>query len=342
MAEMVQAQCPGCKRQLRLSTDWLQQPVRCKHCNMIFRARTATLPAGVVLPDLALAPPVAAATVAPLLDIGLHHRPWPARRRPFELFIALAIVIIVTALYVVLSQGGIPKSSSPAGLTFGVIGFLLMLSTETLYSLRKRLSKFHLGRMSTWLKVHIVTGIVGPYLVLLHSAGKFNGLAGVLALLTIVLVASGFMGRYIYTAVPRSADGAEVAIRELEEQIAAADQQLRMLGIALPAQETTALATVPSQLGWLAVLGRGWLRRRQIQRWRLALPGRKDTDLAQAAWLERLLVARCRVQFQIRSLAMARRMLALWHVIHVPLGVALFTLAFIHIGAALYFSWLLQ
>ena len=35
---------------------------------------------------------------------------------------------------------------------------------------------------------------------------------------------------------------------------------------------------------------------------------------------------------------LTRRLLALWHVFHVPLGVALFTLAFIHIGAALYYA----
>jgi NADPH-dependent 2,4-dienoyl-CoA reductase/sulfur reductase-like enzyme len=39
---------------------------------------------------------------------------------------------------------------------------------------------------------------------------------------------------------------------------------------------------------------------------------------------------------------LARRLLALWHVIHIPLGAVLFTLAFVHIGAALYYATFLK
>ena len=47
--------------------------------------------------------------------------------------------------------------------------------------------------MARWLEFHIFTGIVGPYLVLLHTSWKFNGLAGVVMLLTGVIVLSGFI-----------------------------------------------------------------------------------------------------------------------------------------------------
>ena len=58
--------------------------------------------------------------------------------------------------------------------------------------------------------------------------------------------------------------------------------------------------------------------------------------------LKRLLAERFQLQLQIQSLAGARRLLALWHVFHIPLGVAVFTLAFIHIGATLYFATFLK
>ena len=104
-----------------------------------------------------------------------------------------------------------------------------MLMTETLYTLRKRSRRAGWGRMSTWLDFHIFTGLVGPYLVLLHSSWKFNGLAGIVMLLTVVIVASGFIGRYIYTAVPRTAEGAEIEAAQLERQIAEVDGELRRL-----------------------------------------------------------------------------------------------------------------
>jgi cytochrome b561 len=99
-------------------------------------------------------------------------------------------------------------------------------------------------------------------MVLLHTSWKFNGLAGATTLLTIIIVVSGFVGRYIYTRIPRSIDGTEIELPE--------------------------------------------------------------------------------VQVQAAALAQARKMLALWHTVHIPIGVALFTAAFFHIAAALYYATLLR
>jgi hypothetical protein len=45
---------------------------------------------------------------------------------------------------------------------------------------------------------------------------------------------------------------------------------------------------------------------------------------------------------QTSALANARRLLALWHTVHIPIGMALFTAAFAHILAALYYATLLR
>ena len=75
---------------------------------------------------------------------------------------------------------GVPAAGGLVGHSLGIVGFVLMLMTETLYSLRKRAMRRPRGSMRAWLQVHIFTGIVGPYLVFLHSAWSFNGLAGAL------------------------------------------------------------------------------------------------------------------------------------------------------------------
>jgi hypothetical protein len=136
----------------------------------------------------------------------------------------------------------------------GILGFILMVMTETLYSFRKRSRFARWGKMSNWLQFHIFTGLVGPYMVLLHTSWKFHGLAGATILLTIIIVLSGFVGRYLYTRIPRTADGIEIN-GELSEQ----------------------------------------------------------------------------------TIRQTRRLLALWHTIHIPIGLALFVSAFAHIGAALYY-----
>jgi hypothetical protein len=268
-------------------------------------------------------------------------------RKTYELYFALAGVISVTLVYLPFTWNGLPRASGLVGHGIGILGFILMLATETMYSLRKRMRGQTLGRMSTWLQFHIVTGIVGPYMVLLHTSWKFSGLAGVVMLLTIIIVVSGFIGRYIYTAIPRTADGAEVALDDLQAQIAEADARLltwssnRSVAVGALASRWAAVPEGP-QGGARLVLGRTFshlVYQLQLLREtrRLDAEGRR-----QAAQLRRLVEERRRLQRQIQSLATARRLLAIWHTIPIPLGVALFTMAFIHIGAAIYLATLLK
>jgi hypothetical protein len=146
-----------------------------------------------------------------------------------ELWLAALAVALITGLYAgVTALAGVPAASGFLGHSLGVLGFLLMLATETLYSLRKRAIRRPWGRMRDWLRFHIFTGIVGPYLVLLHSAWEFRGLAGVVMLLTVIVVLSGFTGRYIYTAVPRTADGIVLEAEAIRAEIAAITSELQL------------------------------------------------------------------------------------------------------------------
>jgi hypothetical protein len=185
-------------------------------------------------------------------------------RNAKELWLALLASILIMGIYgyVIFQTGEIPEAGEFFGHLIGILGFILMLMTETLYSMRKRSRMARWGRMSDWLQFHIFTGIVGPFMVLLHSSWKFNGLAGAVTLMTAVVVLSGFVGRYIYTRIPRTADGIE-------------------------------------DVGALGNLQAG-------------------------------------------AIANARRLMAIWHTIHIPIGMALFTAAFVHILGALYYATLLR
>ncbi|MBI5354425.1 MAG: hypothetical protein HZB50_17430 [Chloroflexi bacterium] len=129
-----------------------------------------------------------------------------------ELWWALGVGILITAVYgaVVFFTREIPAAGELFGHGLGIIGFIMMLMTEVLYSMRKRTRNARWGRMSSWLQFHIFTGLIGPFMVLFHSSWKFNGLAGAVTLLTIIIVFSGVVGRYIYTRIPRTTDGLEI------------------------------------------------------------------------------------------------------------------------------------
>ena len=271
------------------------------------------------------------------------------RRRTYELWYALGAMVLIAVAYVGASAwlGEVPASSELLGHSLGIVGFLMMLMTETLYSLRKRSTRARWGRMSTWLQFHIFTGLVGPFLVFLHTSWKFNGLAGVVTLMMGLVVFSGFLGRYIYTAVPRTADGVEVEVSELEHQIVLTESELQRQ-LAESDEETKILVTrldvEPGVSGnrWLLVLGRvlvDWGYRLRWWRERSRLLAQTRT---QAKELNRLVRRRRRLRRQVQSLALARRMLAVWRTVHIPIGVALFVSAFVHIGGAIYYATLLR
>lgn len=223
-------------------------------------------------------------------------------QRNKELWLAMICVLLIGGIYglVMIWFREIPAASGFFGHMVGVVGFILMVMTELLYSMRKRSRTARWGKMSDWLEFHIFTGLVGPFMVLLHSSWKFHGLAGAVMLMTLVVVVSGFIGRYIYTAVPRTADGVEVQTGELE-------------------------AAIKEMNG-------------EVQR----MEGEKEGGEGVEERLGKLKKDRERLQQEVGRLARMRQMLAIWHTLHIPLGMALFTAAFIHIGAAIYYATLLH
>lgn len=255
------------------------------------------------------------------------------RIRNLELWAAFLVIAAITMVYLgVVLSSEIPAASGFFGHSLGVVGFVLMLMTEILYSLRKRYMLARWGKLQHWLSFHIFTGLVGPYLVLLHSSWKFNGLAGILMLLTVIIVVSGFVGRYFYTAVPRSADGTIMEVAQLNQLISHNQQQLE----AWRGSHPELIGQVDDLFGDrtegkvnLAAARRRW---RELEKNAPAENRRLFKDL-RVFWERQLVLKR-----QLDSLAGARRLLAVWHTVHIPLGVATFTIAFIHIGAALYYA----
>ena len=270
-----------------------------------------------------------------------------------ELWYAFTAIVIITILYffVAIMMGGIPPAREFFGHSLGILGFILMLMTETLYSLRKRGRSARWGRMSEWLQFHIFTGIVGPYLVLIHSSWKFNGLAGIVMLFTVVIVISGFIGRYIYTSVPRTVDGIEMQAVQIENAIRSVEEDLKTLVIQRPgiaqlmegrmamlmAANSGEAIRSPGPIFWKVFADTGERVRWFFEKYRLEPSLRNQADQ-----LEGLIRKRRILERQVRSLANARRLLALWHAIHVPIGLVLFASAFVHIVAAVYYASLLR
>ena len=185
-------------------------------------------------------------------------------RRVRGLWYSLAAIVATTALYVLAyrQQGRFPLPAGLVGHGIGIVGFVLMLVAAFAYTIRKRQTDAAWGSMESWLRVHMIAGLVGPYMVLLHTAMWFHGLAAVAMLLTVVVVISGVVGRYVYTAVPRVVEGNEPdALDRLITRYETSGMASADLGMASP----VALAEVrlsDARIDRLAT------RRRKVAAWR--------------------------------------------------------------------------
>jgi hypothetical protein len=160
------------------------------------------------------------------------------------------------------------------------------------------------------------------------------------------MVASGFLVNYIYPALPRSNEGVELTLPELEAQIDAARRALEEWSAGHPeivaalGRRLAALSEGAAGGSALAVMGHALLRwdhRREIRR---ELRGLRSLGAVQAHELEELMDRRYRLEVQLQTLAAARRLLGRSRAIHIVTGVVLFALAFVHIGVALYYATL--
>lgn len=261
-----------------------------------------------------------------------------------ELKLSLSVCLGLSAVYVVYAVLAEPSGGQPFGHGLGILGTFLMVSTETLYSLRKRTPWLRwAGPVRYWLSAHIFMGIVGPFLVLLHSAFEFRGLAGITLALTLLVMASGFLGRYLYTAIPRSLAGVEMSATDLADALQQLQGDIRQqAGQYPPAVQAFVEADAQRQRrvrGDLAlVLLHGLDDWRYFTGLRRQLRGLEKTTGHELGEIEQLMRQRRARERQLRMMQAARRLLSIWHTVHVPMGVALFTAVAIHVVATLYFG----
>lgn len=148
----------------------------------------------------------------------------------------------------------------PGGLLghgYGIAGTILIL-TNLLYLLRRRLARWSLGSMATWLNLHVFTGLVGTLLIVFHSAFQLRtpialATAGSLG----IVVLTGIVGRYLYALTPQpNREELAKALEELDELVpGSADRARKALGeqqitqLDAHALLIVKLATVPRWVG---------------------------------------------------------------------------------------------
>ena len=282
--------------------------------------------------------------------------------------LALAIVLVIAGYgldYYALSATDRPLSpkhdalrpSGPIGIKLGMLGVFLFFLIY-LYPLRKKWGWLgRIGNSRHWLDFHVVLGTTAPVVIAFHSTFKFGNIAGMAFWSMLAVTISGFVGRYLYSQIPRNLNAAELTMKEMLEIEESMRQDLatqkltfgrRMESLYdLPTAKDVAYMPMfaallymilidlkrPFQLSLLRLQSAG------LGAWVGSLFGmRRTSDLK----LERaIVVARKQAALSKRILFLSRtqQVFNLWHVVHRPFSYAFAILALLHIGLALYMGY---
>lgn len=252
----------------------------------------------------------------------------------------LLIWVGLTLVVVGLSRSSLYVSGKGLGYAMGLVGGILML-VLLLYPLRKRASwAAPLGRLRYWFAAHMVLGIGGPVLVLLHSRLHLGSLNASVAFWCMVVVAgSGIVGRFLYARLHRGLYGRQQTLAEVRAEATALRVQVEQGLTGLPdvagvlgdfAKDAETADAGPLRVFKLPLLSlRGYIAVWRCKKLLRAAHLAVSVESALFASCRREMVAIIRAA-QFRAV---ERLFALWHVLHLPLVFILVITAVVHVIA---------
>ncbi len=231
------------------------------------------------------------------------------------------------------------------GLRFGILGALAITVGVATYSVRKRSRPLsRAGKLKYWLEAHIFLCSIGPALVLLHSSFHVGGLIAIAFWSMIVVALSGVFGRYVYVRIPRTVHGQFAGLAAVERERAELLDALRKdLGPRLDQVEHLLGSAVrPPSTGFVRALAaavRFDLVRRATLRKVKAVLRRLQLPATTRAEVESLLARQLELEQELALLVPFQRLFRYWHLLHLPLAVAMFIVVALHIGIAVAFGY---
>lgn len=229
----------------------------------------------------------------------------------------------------------------------GILGSFMMVLGVATYMIRKRVKKFYgIGYLKNWLEFHIFLCTVGPIFVLFHTSFKFGGLVAISFWSMVLVVLSGVVGRFIYIQIPRTIQGQELDIKELNK--IKDDLGVRLMNefkidenllydfnrLASPERyksfkiSTSIIFSIKDFFDVRMVLNQ--LKKSVIS---AGLPKRTVREIVHIAKSEIVLARR------IGLLRTMQKFFRYWHIFHLPFAIAMFAIMIIHIIVAITFGY---
>jgi hypothetical protein len=273
--------------------------------------------------------------------------------------VLVSIIVLITLLLIV---KGVPYYSTsleerfyhpdhdlfkPSGLFghgLGIFGTFLIVFGVFSYMARKRyrfLSRF--GRLKYWLEFHIFLCVLGPIMILFHTAFKFGGIVSISFWSMVVVVASGVIGRYIYLQIPRTMEGREMSLNEVQEMKSDVDINIKSrynlddasYNSILKYVNVTSLYENKNLI--IRIISK---HTEDIQRiWGLKKALRKN-KLPKKSIMQvtKLVKYEISLNNKIERLQTMQRLFKYWHIAHLPFALIMLVIMVIHVGITLAFG----
>lgn len=234
------------------------------------------------------------------------------------------------------------RPSGFIGQSAGILAFLIFVLL-LLYPLRKRWKALAwTGSIGRWLDVHVAAALTLPLVLAIHAGWRSDGIIGLGLTAMMIVWASGIVGRYIYTHIPRAQGGVELTLsdvaaqrRALVERIATAiglDPAVVERGLQVghgSARKTNIWSAFGRMLSNDFVRWR--MTRKLAAEWRTKAP--RGRTLSRSALRDAVALARREISLaqQTRMLEETRRILGWWHVLHRPFAFTALVAVLIHV-----------
>lgn len=244
-----------------------------------------------------------------------------------EIFLVGGLVALLLILWLGFT---VHRSPDFAGsLTGGVlaVGGSLFMLVPLAYLIVKRVAPLKRAvtkqaSMQTLLVVHIYAGVLGPILVVLHTGHKFASPLGIaLTAMTLIIVVSGFVGRYLMRRVGQEIQEKQKWLAELTAAFQRTQQEIKSRPPA--ARELTMLRSL---MGRLAA------------RLLVTTDSATGANLPLAARALRLSESIADVEYAIRTHETLKRAFSVWLKIHLVMSFVLYALLTLHVWAEIHFG----
>jgi hypothetical protein len=234
------------------------------------------------------------------------------------------------------------KPSGTFGHGLGIIGTFMVVFGVGIYIARKRynfMAKYL--RLKYLLEFHIFLCVLGPILILFHTAFKFGGIVSIAFWSMVLVVLSGVVGRFIYIQIPRTIKGRELSLNEVKglkvdiSETLGANQNIDKETVQLIEQ---AISKTESNTVNLSYTAKYFDDKKSIRNIKRELKA-KQVSRKDAAGILTIVRQEISLSNKILRLQTMQKLFKYWHVAHLPFALIMLIILVVHVGVTVAFGY---